>query len=66
MRNGRFVLPVGNEEAQLYLFVTRFGDARVPRVFVNSFVRYKDRRIAILNTCVYIGEDPRMSDVNEW
>lgn len=48
MRNGRFVLPVGDEGTRLYLFVIRSGNARAPGVFVNPFIRYKDKRSAIL------------------
>lgn len=33
MRNGRFVLPVGDEGAQLHLYVTQLGNVQPPRVF---------------------------------
>lgn len=52
MRNGRFVLPVGDEAARLYLFVIRSGNAQAPQVFVNPFIRYKDKRYATLHISV--------------
>lgn len=60
MRNGRFVLPVGDEGTRLYLFVIRSGNARAPRVFVNPFIRYKDKRSATLHTSTDIRKNRRL------